>query len=454
MKIPPCIVGTWEPWYTIFKQHSCIFQWELFNLITGVYKIMKNQRFRLYINWGLTALAVIACSILFAFALLKAQTVFGVIGEIIQILMPIIYGGVLAYLMLPVYNFVYFFVCRNTKKIFTTEKVRSRIGKMTATIITLLFLFMVVCGLFWMIIPQILESILGFQESLAGYISNLTLWLSQLLQDNPQLEEAVMPHFNEAVTKFQYWMTTDLVPSIYLVLDHVSAGVINVVTVVKNILIGLIVMIYFLNLKWTLCAQFKKMIYGLFRVRMANRLINEMRFAHRVFGGFITGKLLDSLIIGIMCFFGMQFLKMPYVLLISVIIGVTNVIPFFGPFFGAVPSAFLILLVSPVKCLYFLIFVLVLQQFDGNILGPKILGDSTGLPSFWVLFSILLFGGLFGFVGMIIAVPAFAVFYRLVSEYICGMLRRKNLSARTDDYRKLDHIDPAEGTFIERRENN
>ena len=378
---------------------------------------MKNQRFRLYINWGLTALAVIASSVLFAFALLKAQTIFGIIGKIIQILMPIIYGGVLAYLMLPVYNYVYFFVCRNTKKIFAAEKVRSRIGKMAATIVSLLFLLMVVCGLFWMIIPQILESILGFQESLTEYINNLTLWLSQLLKDNPELEETVMPYFNEAVMKFQYWMTTDLVPSVYLVLDHVSAGVINAVTVVKNILIGLIVMIYFLNLKWTLCAQFKKIIYGLFRVRMANRLIDELRFAHHVFGGFITGKLLDSLIIGILCFFGMRFLKMPYVLLISVIIGVTNVIPFFGPFFGAIPSAFLILLVSPVKCLYFLIFVLVLQQFDGNILGPKILGDSTGLPSFWVLFSILLFGGLFGFVGMIIAVPVFAVFYRLVSEY-------------------------------------
>ena len=153
-----------------------------------------------------------------------------------------------------------------------------------------------------------------------------------------------------------------------------------------------------------------------------------------------------------MCFFGMRFLKMPYVLLISVIIGFTNVIPFFGPFIGAIPSAFLILLVSPLKCLYFLIFILVLQQFDGNILGPKILGDSTGLPSFWVLFSILLFGGLFGFVGMIIAVPVFAVFYRLISEYICGMLRRKKLSARTDDYRELDHIDPIEGTFIEHTE--
>lgn len=413
---------------------------------------MKNQRFRLYINWGLTALAVIACSVLFAFALSKASDIFGVIGMIIKILMPIIYGGVLAYLMLPIYNFTYSLVCKKTVRLFKAQKIRNRIGKMAATLVSLLLLIFVVSGLFWMIIPQILDSILGFQDSLTVYINNLTLWLSKLLQDNPSLEQAIMPHFNEAVMKFQTWMTTDLVPSIYLIIDRVSTGVINIVTVVKNILIGLIVMIYFLNLKGTLCAQSKKIIYGLFQVKTANRIVNEIRFVHRVFGGFITGKLLDSLIIEILCFFGMRFLNMPYVLLISVIIGVTNVIPFFGPFFGAIPSAFLILLVSPLKCLYFLIFVLVLQQFDGNILGPKILGDSTGLPSFWVLFSILLFGGLFGFVGMIIAVPAFAVIYRLVSNYICRRLKRKNLSLRTDDYRLLDHIDPGAGTFVERQE--
>lgn len=412
---------------------------------------MKNQRFRLYINWGLTALAVIACSVLFAFALSKVSDIFGVIGMIIKILMPIIYGGVLAYLMLPIYNFTYSLVCKKTVRLFKAQKIRNRIGKMAATLVSLLLLIFVVSGLFWMIIPQILDSILGFQDSLTVYINNLTLWLSKLLQDNPSLEQAIMPHFNEAVMKFQTWMTTDLVPSIYLIIDRVSTGVINIVTVVKNILIGLIVMIYFLNLKGTLCAQSKKIIYGLFQVKTANRIVNEIRFVHRVFGGFITGKLLDSLIIGILCFFGMRFLNMPYVLLISVIIGVTNVIPFFGPFFGAIPSAFLILLVSPLKCLYFLIFVLVLQQFDGNILGPKILGDSTGLPSFWVLFSILLFGGLFGFVGMIIAVPAFAVIYRLVSNYICRRLKRKNLSPRTDDYRLLDHIDPGAGTFVERQ---
>ncbi len=167
-----------------------------------------------------------------------------------------------------------------------------------------------------------------------------------------------------------------------------------------------------------------------------------------MFGGFITGKLLDSLIIGIICFVCLNWMKMPYVLLVSVIVGVTNVIPFFGPFIGAVPSAFLILLVSPMKCLYFLIFIVLLQQFDGNILGPKILGQSTGLPSFWVLFSILLFGGLFGFVGMIIAVPTFAVGYSMLTGLVNRALRKKELSLNTNDYMDLKHIDEEKKTYM------
>ena len=196
--------------------------------------------------------------------------------------------------------------------------------------------------------------------------------------------------------------------------------------------------------------QAKKTVYAAMDIKRANAFIEDIRFVHRTFGGFISGKLLDSLIIGIICFVCLNWMKMPYVLLVSVIVGVTNVIPFFGPFIGAIPSAFLILLVSPMKCLYFLIFIVLLQQFDGNILGPKILGQSTGLPSFWVLFSILLFGGLFGFVGMIIAVPLFAVIYRLTATYVSSALRKKDLSARTEDYLSLDYIDEENRHYVDR----
>ncbi len=410
---------------------------------------MKNSKFRFFMDWGLTALAVIASCVLLCFALLKFSVIAAIIKKIITILMPIIYGGVLAYLMLPVYNRTEVCVRDLLSKVIKNDEGRTRIAKSIATLVSLAVLFAIVSGLVSMLIPQIYESIIGFQDSLTEYINNLTVWISKLLQDNEHLQESIMPYYNEAVMRFQNWIATDLVPNISLIFDRVSSGVISLVTVLKNLLIGLIVMVYFLNIKDTLCAQSKKMVYGFLNVRAANRLIGEVRFAHKIFGGFITGKLLDSLIIGIMCFFSLKFLKMPYVLLISVIVGVTNVIPFFGPFIGAVPSAFLILLVDPMKCLYFLIFILVLQQFDGNILGPKILGDSTGLPSFWVLFSILLFGGLFGFVGMIIAVPTFAVIYRTISLYINSALKKKNYSKNTPDYCRLHHIDPRSGDFID-----
>jgi len=231
----------------------------------------------------------------------------------------------------------------------------------------------------------------------------------------------------------------------------VYVGVKGLITLVKNLFIGIIVMIYLLNIKDTLCAQAKKITYGLFSVRMANAIVDKARFVHKVFGGFIIGKLVDSLIIGIITFVLLSIVKMPYTLLISVIVGVTNVIPFFGPFIGAIPSSILLLLVSPKKCVVFLILILIIQQFDGNILGPKILGESTGVSSFWVLFSILLFGGVLGPIGMIIGVPTFAVLYRLVAEFIEKRLTWKHLSTSTADYGELDYVDENRRTFVNRK---
>ena len=413
---------------------------------------MKNPRFKGYIYWGVTLLAVIACSVAFVFFLLKFQMVAAAAGKLVDVLMPIIYGAVLAYLMLPVYNKTRRYVTENLSVKVKNEKMVQSAARGLGTLVSLLLLIAIVVGLCWMLLPQIYTSILGLQESFSENITNLSIWLQKQLADNEALEQMVVPVYEQVTDKLETWLYDTLVPNMSMVINILSTGLLGVVTVLKNSLIGLIVMVYFLNIKDTLSAQSKKIVYSLFPLKQANRIIEEVRFTHSVFGGFITGKLLDSLIIGVICFFCMRLLRMPYVLLVSVIIGVTNVIPFFGPFIGAIPSAFLILLVSPMKCLYFLLFVLVLQQFDGNILGPKILGESTGLPSFWVLFSILLFGGLLGVVGMVIAVPTFAVFYHLTSEYVNRCLEKKALSQSTDDYRDLDYIDEAGNEYIERKE--
>lgn len=413
---------------------------------------MKNPRFRGYVYWGVTALAVIACSVAFAFFLLKFELMAAAAGKIVNVLMPIIYGAVLAYLMLPVYNKTRRYVTESLTGKVKSERVIYSAARGAGTLVSLILLVAIVVGLSRMILPQIYTSILSLQESFSENINNVSIWLQKVLEDNQTLEAMVVPVYEQIADKLENWMYDTLVPNMSMVINFLSSGLLGVVNVLKNILIGIIVMVYFLNIKDTLSAQAKKIVYSLFHLHQANRIIEEVRFTHSVFGGFITGKLLDSLIIGVICFFCMRLLRMPYVLLISVIIGVTNVIPFFGPFIGAIPSAFLILMVSPMQCLYFVLFVLVLQQFDGNILGPKILGDSTGLPSFWVLFSILLFGGLLGFVGMIIAVPTFAVFYHLLSEYVNRCLERKSLSQRTDDYRKLDYIDEDDNRFVDRED--
>ena len=204
--------------------------------------------------------------------------------------------------------------------------------------------------------------------------------------------------------------------------------------VLKDILIGLIVSVYLLARKDTFAAQSKKIIYSLLPTRYGDLVVEEVRSAYRIMSGFINGKLVDSAIIGVICLICCNILRFPYPALVATIIGVTNIVPFFGPFIGAIPCFFLILLVNPLQAVYFALFVLVLQQFDGNILGPKILGDSTGLASFWVLFSILLFGGLFGFAGMVLGVPVFAMLYSILSRLVARGLRQRGLPVETAQY--------------------
>lgn len=411
---------------------------------------MKNDKYRTYICWGVTALTVLLLLVAAVFVVMRWSLVAALGAKIAHILAPVIYGAVFAYLLNPVYNRVQAVVMKLTKDIIPDETGRKRLGGFLGTLASLCLLIAVVVGLISMLIPQLISSIRGVMETLPSSINNLEIWLEKVLADNPDLEQQVMQHYGAAADYLQNWLTNVVVPNIYRIIGSVSSGVVLVVQAVFDILIGLIVMVYLLNMKEKLLAQAKMIIYGVFPLKIANKVIEEGRYVHQVFGGFIIGKLLDSLIIGLICFVLLGFANMPYVLLVSVIVGVTNVIPFFGPFIGAIPSAFLILLSDPMKCLYFLIFVLLLQQFDGNILGPKILGDSTGLSSFWVLFSILLFGGLMGFVGMIIGVPTFAVIYRLVTEFTTWRLGKKALSGNIDEYGSLNYIDETEQTYIKK----
>lgn len=408
---------------------------------------MKDDSFRKYLYISLAgALGIILC-IVFFFLMFRFDQVMSGLRNVQDILMPFIYGAVIAYLLTPTCNFVETHLNSwGEGKVKNQEKFR-RFSSGAGIIASLIFGLCIIYLLLAMVLPQVFTSIRGIVEVLPGNVRQWSLWIEQLLADNEILSNYVEQFTSTAYKNIETWLETKLLPNMQTIVTGVSAGLISAVVVVKNLLIGLIAAAYMMGNRRKFAAQAKKLVYSFFRVPVANDILDEVQFINRLFGGFINGKLLDSLIMGVLCFVIMNLLNMPYSMLISVIVGVTNVIPFFGPFIGAAPSALIVLTVSPVKCIYFLILILVLQQFDGNILGPKILGNTTGLSSFWVLFSILLFGGMFGFVGMIIGVPTFAVIYDLIKKLSNTLLKKKNLSTDTGQYEELVSVVPQGESF-------
>lgn len=418
---------------------------------------MKNKLAQDCLTIGITAFCVIAAGLLMFFAFFNFKMISKGVAELVRILMPFIIGFVIAYLLAPVYNMV----VRNTDSYLrenTKLKKTKGIAKAAGVVISLGLTVMVLSGLTALVVPQFVSSLVGIVNSMQSYIDQASLWLETFFGDNPEVAATIEGYIDEASDQIIDWATKSLLPNlenisgtmhnVSSVVGVVFSGFMVMLKVAKNLLIGVIVAAYLLVGKSSMIAQSKKLLYSIFRVPVANAILEQVRYTHSVFGGFIRGKLLDSLIIGILCFVGTSLMKTPYAIVISVIIGITNVIPFFGPFIGAVPCICLILLISPIKCVYFILFVMVLQQFDGNILGPKILSSSTGLSSFYVLLAILLFGGLFGFIGMIIGVPLFAVIYSLIRALVNSRLERSGLSTRSADYLYLDAVKrQTDGTY-------
>lgn len=363
---------------------------------------------------GVTELLVLISAILFFFIIYKFKTIMKVASTICAILMPIILGLVLAYLINPMVVFFERHMERLAAKKISSKKKKRISMRMPAIFLSLVILMLIFYFLAYLVMPQIYTNIRNLIYNLPGQMNKLMEQLSELMKDDRQLSALIDSLYKEGMAFLTEWAKTDMIGQITLVLS----GMVGVVRMVVDFFVGLIVAVYVLASKETLLRQSKMLLRAFFSDDTAEKIKEIMKESNRIFGGFISGKLIDSLIIGILCFIGALILRLPYAVLISVIVGVTNIIPFFGPYIGAVPSAFLILLESPSKGVIFIIFILLLQQFDGNILGPKILGESTGLSPFWVIFSILLGSGLFGVVGMIIGVPTFAVIYYLIKSFI------------------------------------
>lgn len=404
---------------------------------------MKFKFDKKYLYWGLTGFLALAGAILFYYILFHRSNFMGGIDKFITIAMPIIDGFVLAYLFTPILNMLEKKLIKPLCKkagIAMTPKVKSRIraGSILATLAVVL---LVVYELFALIIPEVVRSIQSIIFQFPIYVNNLSDWALLLLKDNPELEATVDALIDQYSAKAMEFVNTNLLPHINEVLKTVSLSVIGVFKALWNLIIGFIISIYLLGSKEKFAGQAKKIVYAVFDRKAGNELVANFRFIHSTFIGFIGGKIIDSIIIGIICFVCTSIIGTPYSILVSVIIGVTNVIPFFGPWIGGIPSALLVLMVDPRQALYFGILIIFIQQFDGNILGPKILGDSTGLSSFWVIFSITIFGGFFGVLGMIVGVPIFAVFYAGVKSLVNRHLQKRNLPTDLGPYMTVGQIE-------------
>ena len=380
----------------------------------------KKPHIKPYLYGMLAGFGAISLSILFFFLIYRFQGFGDAISKLTGILMPFIYGAVIAYLLKPVCNCVENFLRR-----LLPEKMGTA-ANMLAVTISLLFGILVVYALIMMIVPQLITSVTTLYYTARNNLNDFVDWAShqEIIASNQKLLDFIETSYDNLQDTLDNLVRTKLVPSVQSLLSGAALGVMSFVTFLKNIVIGLIVSVYLLASRKKFGQQGKLILYSLVKPRWADLIMEEVRYADRMFGGFINGKILDSAIIGVLCYIACLIFKFPSALLVSVIIGVTNVIPFFGPFIGAIPATLLILIQNPIKALWFVLFVLVLQQVDGNIIGPKILGNTTGLSSFWVLFAILLFGGLWGFVGMIIGVPLFAVIYDVLKKFVFHGLRR------------------------------
>lgn len=402
------------------------------------FKLDKN-----HLSIGITSFLVIAASICFYFLVFHGDRFSAQINSIITVASPVIYGIIFAYLLTPIVNglerklFIPLFT-RNSSVLTAKKKKWMRILSVIITIIIVIFL---IYGFFSILIPNIVKSVKSISYQLPYYVQNLSRWSAKFLEDNPDIERLVIQVLDMYSEELNNYLNNNIVPQMETLLKTVSLSMIGLLKVLWNFIIGVIISIYVLFSKELFAGQAKKITFAIFSNKNANNLIKDCRFVSDTFIGFISGKIIDSFIIGCICFAGTTLLEMPYALLISVIIGITNIIPFFGPYLGAIPSAILILMVNPVKCFYFIIFILILQQIDGNVIGPKILGDSTGLSGFWVIFSITIFGGLLGILGMIIGVPFFAVVYAMVRRVIERKLVKKGLPLETGDYLNVESIE-------------
>ena len=353
------------------------------------------------------------------------QPIWAIVQKIFGVITPFLVGGALAFLQLPVVKRVEWFFSKTIFK----KKAHPKVSRALATVISLLFLLAIIAAFLGILLPQLVDSVTQLVSLITAFISANAHHLNELLVQ----WDFIAFEGEELVIGWQK-IVSETSNYISFLLDNVMAIGSTIYTTIFQLFIGLITAFYLLMDKERFSAQAKKICYSLMNKDSCESLIYWTRRANHIFAGFISGKILDSAIIGVLCYIGMLAFKWEYPLLISVIVGVTNVIPFFGPFIGAIPSILILLIVNPIHAAWFALFVLALQQLDGNVIGPLILGDYVGISPIWIMISIVIGGGLFGFVGMLVSVPVFALCYAIVRACIESRLKQRGLPIHSSNY--------------------
>ncbi|MBQ9242034.1 MAG: AI-2E family transporter [Proteobacteria bacterium] len=400
---------------------------------------------------GLMAFAVLAAALLLYFLLFRSEIAAAGIAKFFAILRPILYGFVIAYILNPPMHVIENLILKIYAKARKTPGNKAlSVIRLSSALSAVLLMMLVVYALFALLLPELIASIQSIIANVPTYMTNIQNWYNSLVQKYA-LNESTKDIFSSLLTTAQDWISGQFSPRFNGLISKITNSIVDILVFFKNILLGLIVSVYVMVSQDSILARSRRIIYALFNVATSNQILKNLRFVDEKFGGFLIGKIIDSAIIGIICYIGAKIMGLPYALLISVVVGVTNIIPFFGPFIGAIPSAILIWCVAPIQALYFIIFILVLQQFDGNLLGPKILGNSVGVSSFMVLVAILIGGGFFGFMGMIIGVPLCAILTSIAQTYILQRIANKDLPGDIESYHDMEKIDPWKREIIKRQ---
>ena len=422
-------------------------------------KVIRDRRnespWKKYGGYGMTAFLVIVGAVLIVFIFLRFEQFSEVVSKVMRALSPVIIGIVFAYLMNPLMNVfengLKRVLLKHARKITRAKKFCRGLSLILTMVILLGFISVII----YMLIPELTDTVMG-TETTEGLVTilpkqsdNLRIWLQEVLNGDSKIASMAKEAFEKAAEYLDDFVNHRFINYTSDILSYIASGVWSVFGIVYDIVIGMIFSVYILLSKETFAGHAKKIVFALFKRRKANAIVRVTKQCHGKFTGAITGKIVDSILVGVICFIGMMLMNMPYRLLVSVIVTVTNVIPFFGPYIGGVPCAFLILCADPIKALYFVIFLIILQQFDCNFLDPKIVGGSIGLSPFWVLFACVVFGALFGLPGMLLGVPGMACVYMITKEIVEYRLKKRGLRTDTDYYIDADRVDEQELVLVD-----